>query len=66
MLHNYAESQNYLGRLRMKQNRYTEAENYFEQSLDNYIKAAKLENKWEEDVKETSLLLEQVKALQED
>ena len=65
-LHNYAESQNYFGRLRMKQKRYAEAENYFESSLDNYKKAAKLDNKWEEDVAETTLLLEQVKALQED
>ena len=65
-LHNYAESQNYFGRLRMKQKRYVEAENYFESSLENYKKAAKLDRHWDEDVKETSLLLEQVKALQED
>jgi tetratricopeptide (TPR) repeat protein len=65
-LHNYAESQNYLGRLRMKQKRYAEAENFFELSLENYKKAAKLDKLWEEDAKETSLLLEQVKSLQED
>ena len=50
----------------MKQKRYVEAENYFESSLENYKKAAKLDRHWDEDVKETSLLLEQVKALQED
>ena len=65
-LHNYAESQNYLGRLRMKQKRYAEAENFFELSIENYKKAAKLDKLWEEDAKETSLLLEQVKSLQED
>lgn len=66
ILHFYAESQNYLGRLRMKQNRFVEAEDYFEKSLENYKKAAKLDNKWKDDVKETTLLLEQAKALQED
>lgn len=65
-LHNYAESLNYFGRLRMKQKRYAEAENYFESSLENYKKAAKLDKRREEDAKETSLLLEQVKSLQED
>lgn len=65
-LHNFAESQNYLGRLGLKQKRYAEAERYFEQSLENYKKAAKLNKKWEKEVKETSLLLEQVKALQEE
>ena len=65
-LHFFAESQNYLGRLRMKQERYAEAENYFEQSLENYKIAAKLNKKWEKDLKETTLLLEQAKDLQED
>ena len=64
-LHNFAESQNYLGRLRMKQKNYTEAEICFEQSLENYKKATKLDKEWENDLKETTLLLEHVKDLQE-
>ena len=65
-LHNYAESQNYMGRLRMKQKRYEEAEIFFELSLDNYKKAALIDNLWEKYIKETTILLEQVKALQEE
>ena len=64
--HNLAESQCYYGQLLLKQEKFDEAEAYFEISLKNYTKAASLDQRHKKDVEETKMFLEKSKVLQND